>query len=162
MALVDFVITSVPLAHIFGRLGCLLNGCCYGKLYSGIFAVSYPARSLQWCHQYDMRLISPTAERSLPCHPVQLYEAALNLVIYLVMVWAYGRRKRDGQITALYLLTYPLGRFLLEYFRGTERILWWGTPVAQYVSAGLFVIGAGIFFATGRKEAGERPDSKGA
>ena len=47
---------------------------------------------------------------------------------------------------AVYLLTYPVGRFLLEFFRGDERLHWLGLDVAQEISVGMFVIGVALWF----------------
>ena len=74
-------------------------------------------------------------------HPTQLYESAFNLLVYGLLLWFYPRRKQDGQVLALYLLTYPVGRFLLEFFRGDERLRWLGFHVAQEISLSLFAIG---------------------
>ncbi|MCK5849831.1 MAG: prolipoprotein diacylglyceryl transferase [Kiritimatiellae bacterium] len=81
---------------------------------------------------------------ALPVHPVQLYESAFNLAIYFFLFWAYRRRKTDGGILALYLLTYPVGRFFIEFMRGDERIPYMGLSVAQALSIALFIIGVMI------------------
>jgi len=141
LPLLDFVITSVPLGHIFGRIGCFLNGCCYGARYDGLFSVRYPADS-----EY-----APTG---FSVHPVQLYEAAANLVVYGLLLWMYRHRRRDGQVLALYLTTYPVIRFLLEFLRGDERERW-GLTVAQDVSVALFVVGVGLWIWSSR---GKRTD----
>jgi len=154
-ALLDFVITSVPLAHFFGRIGCFLNGCCFGRVYDGMFAVRYPAESLAWWHHVGAGRISRFRSESLPVHPVQLYEAGFTLILYFLMMWAFPRRKRDGRITALYLMAYPAGRFLLEMLRGDERMRWMGMTVAQVVSVLFFVAGAVLLVSsrTDRNEA---------
>ena len=52
----------------------------------------------------------------------------------------------DARLLALYLLTYPVGRFLLEFFRGDERLHWLHLDVAQEISIALFAIGAVLWF----------------
>jgi len=134
----DFVVTSLPLGHAFGRVGCFLNGCCHGTVHDGLLAVRYPAESLAWYEQLDRGMITRLDLRSLPVHPVQLYEAAFNLFLYGVLVWAYRRRTRNGRVLALYLLTYPAARFLLECLRGDARMHLGPLSMAQWVSlAGL-------------------------
>ena len=83
LALCDYVASALPLGHAFGRLGCLINGCCYGA-----------ACSLPWS------IFQQGARR----HPVQLYEVIANLVIYMFLFFAYRRRKRNGEILALYCI----------------------------------------------------------
>jgi phosphatidylglycerol:prolipoprotein diacylglycerol transferase len=143
----DFVITSLPLSHALGRVGCLHNGCCHGKIYNGFLAVRYPGygypdESIPWHDQYVAHLVNWNTPKSLPVVPVQLFETAFNLVLYLVLVWVYRRRTRDGYVSALYLLMYPVARFALEFLRGDERMVWpGGLDVAQIISIGLFAGG---------------------
>jgi len=143
-ALFDFVITAVPLAHAFGRIGCFLNGCCYGREWHGPLAVRYPPHSGPWCDQVDAGLITRFSPRSAPVHPVQLYEAAANILLYLGLVWLYRRRRRDGTVLAAYLLTYPVLRFWLETLRGDPRMPVLGLSVAQGISVGLFAVGLAL------------------
>jgi len=156
LSLLDFVVTSVPLGHFFGRIGCFLNGCCHGKEYTGSFAVTFPGfpnESPAWIAQYGARHIDRYALRSLPAHPVQLYEAAFNLFVFALVVLTYRRRKREGTTTAVYLLAYPLGRFALEFLRGDERMRWpaVGLSVAQILSIVLFVTGLVLLLLPGRR-----------
>ena len=123
LALGDFVITALPLGHALGRIGCFLNGCCYGVPGNGSWCVALPAVD------------------GIPRQPVQLYEAAFNLTLYVVLTLAYRARRPSGSVVALYLLTYPMGRFLLEFLRGDERLHWIGLTHAQVISVAAFVIG---------------------
>jgi prolipoprotein diacylglyceryltransferase len=58
---IDLVATSVPLAHAFGRIGCLMHGCCHGALTTSPFGVSYPPNSMAWVGQVDAGLITEQA-----------------------------------------------------------------------------------------------------
>jgi len=49
LSVLDFVATSVPLAHAFGRVGCFLNGCCHGIVHQGLLSVRYPATRWTAC-----------------------------------------------------------------------------------------------------------------
>ena len=121
----DFVITALPLGQAIGRIGCFLNGCCYGA------PGAWP-----WC------VSVAGAER----HPVPLYETFFCLALYGILVWYYRRRPRSGRVFALYLILYPLGRFLLEFWRGDERLQWLGMNVAQELSLVLLASGVLIWF----------------
>jgi len=144
LVVLDLAAISVPVAHAIGRIGCFLNGCCHGREYDGLFAVSYPAKSLAWWLQVDAGRITRLAPRSLSVHPVQLYEATFNLALYFVVMWAYRCRKRNGSVSALYLLIHPAGRFCLEFLRGDKRMRWMGLSIAQLVSIVLFISGCGM------------------
>jgi phosphatidylglycerol---prolipoprotein diacylglyceryl transferase len=127
----DFVITALPLGHALGRIGCFLNGCCYGR--------PAPAGWRLWTGGLDRV-------------PVQLYEAVFNLAVYALLTWFYVRRRRgrQGMVLALYLLTYPVGRFLLEFLRGDDRLRWGAFTAAQAISLSLFAIGFAVLFAARR------------
>ena len=141
----DLVVTSVPLAHAFGRVGCVLNGCCFGRLHENWPAIRYPSGSLAWWQHLHMDMIDRSALQSMPVHPVQLYESICNLLIYVLLVLVYRRHRRAGIVAATYLMVYPVVRFLLEFLRGDERLRY-GTPlsVAQYMSILLFACGCAI------------------
>ena len=155
-SLFDFVVTSVPLAHAFGRIGCLLNGCCFGKPAALWCAVRYPAASPAWWSQVQMSLLHITDPESrtpsLPVHPIQIYESLYNLAVYGLLVYLYKRRKPHGVVAAAYLLAYSIGRFCLEFLRGDERLLRDATHLsaAQYTSIFLFLLGCGILLWKGR------------
>ena len=150
-ALCDFVVIPLPLAHALGRIGCFLNGCCYGKEYDSVCAVIFPERSYAWYGQIYAGKIASIAPHSLPMHPVQLYEAAFNFVFFFVLISMYRRKKRDGIIMSLYLLTYPLARFCFEFLRSDERMRWMGFSVAQWLSIGLILLGCWIWWWTRKK-----------
>lgn len=129
----DALAPSVPLGYVFGRLGCLMNGCCYGRACSLPWAIKFPAS-----HE--------TAGTAV--HPTQIYDSVLSLATYLFLAWMYRRKKFDGQIFALYLVCYAFTRSFVEYFRGdyTEVHITGGflTP-AQLISVG--ILAAGIVLA---------------
>lgn len=141
LQVLDLAMVPLPLAHAIGRLGCLMNGCCFGDLCRHWPAIQFPAHSLPWYRQVELHLIDRTATQALPIHPVQLYEAGANALIYLFLLFLFRRRASAGTVTAMYLILYPISRFLLEFLRGTERQLWGGVPVAQVLSLGLCGLG---------------------
>jgi phosphatidylglycerol:prolipoprotein diacylglycerol transferase len=143
--LLDFVITSVPLAHAFGRVGCFLNGCCYGRVTDVPWGIRYPAESSVWWGQVMQDSLLRFKPASLPVHPVQLYEVAFNLLVYAALWVHYRRRSRSGSTTALYLFLYPVGRFILESLRGDKRAVWFGVSISQWVSIFLIVLGLALW-----------------
>jgi len=143
----DFVVTSVPLAHALGRIGCFLNGCCFGsRTDSACCGVQFPRASIPWYSQYNQKLLGADAPASLPVHPVQLYEAGVNLVVYAVLVWLFRKRLRPGMVMAVYLMLYAMGRFTLEFWRGDrgERLAVWQFSIGQFISLPLFLLGLAL------------------
>ncbi len=141
--LMDFVLTSLPLAHALGRIGCFLNGCCFGNCTSRALGVAFPKGSPPWIAHYSAGQIDQFAEVSLPVHPVQLYEAGYNALIYAVLVLVFRRSRYVGSVSIVYLLLYALGRFALEFLRGdrADRLAVGGLSIAQFVSLFVFVVG---------------------
>ena len=129
--LADILAPSIALGHVFGRIGCLLNGCCYGRECHLPWAIRYPAGQPN----------VPTT----PVHPTQVYEAVLNLGLYVALAWLYRRKKFQGQIFAFYLVGYAVVRSVVECFRGDyplDQLFFGGrlTP-AHLVSAVVLVMG---------------------
>lgn len=140
--MLDYAMTALPLAHALGRIGCFMNGCCFGDICKAGPSIRFPFDSIPWNRQLELDLISISGQQSLPVHPVQLYEAVANLFIFALLVVLYRKRKRYGMVTAVYLLTYPLSRLLLETLRGTHRVMWGPLSSAQGISIGLMAVGA--------------------
>ncbi len=119
-SLADFAVTALPIGHALGRFGCFLNGCCFGT-----------ETDLAW------GVFLHGAVR----HPTPLYETAFNGLLYVVLLGAYFRKRRDGTVFAIYMMIYPAGRFVMEFLRGDERVPGFGLNAAQDISLILFVIG---------------------
>ncbi|MGD9612165.1 MAG: prolipoprotein diacylglyceryl transferase [Kiritimatiellia bacterium] len=133
--LADFAIPALAIGHALGRVGCFLNGCCYGR----------PAGDHACGFAYPPVCEPGKLFPGVPLFPVQIIESAALLAIWAVLLFAYPRRKKDGAVFALYLLLYPPVRFALEYLRGDERQSWLALDVAQVTSLALFLIGLALF-----------------
>ena len=99
----DALAPSIALGHVFGRIGCLMNGCCYGSACSLPWAIHFPVE-----HHTGGRGV----------HPTQLYEAGLNRLLYIVLEKVYRKKRFDGQVFGLYLIAYAVLRVGVEFFRG--------------------------------------------
>jgi phosphatidylglycerol:prolipoprotein diacylglycerol transferase len=87
------------------RVGCFLNGCCYGRPTLHPFGVVAGG-------SYD------NARNGIPSHPAQLYELAATLAIFGLLWWRRTRRSFEGEIAALFLVLYGAFRIVNEFFRG--------------------------------------------
>ncbi len=105
-AMLDVMAVTTCLVHAFGRLGCFLAGCCYGKPTASVMGVTFTN---------DVCFAKPL---HTPLHPTQLYEAFFILAVMSVLLFLRSRRKFYGQLFFIYLLAYASGRFVIEYFRG--------------------------------------------
>lgn len=91
-----------------GRIGCLLNGCCYGAPTSLPWGIS--------CSHYPQALV----------HPTQLYETVACAVLAVTLHWGWTRRRRDGQIAFWSIVGYALWRFCNEGLRGDHDVFAYG------------------------------------
>lgn len=131
--LADVLTPSIALGSVFGRIGCLMNGCCFGRTCDLPWAIRFPADHFTG---------------GLPVHPTQIYDGLLNLTLYLGLAWLFRhRRKFDGQIFATYLMCYAFTRSIAEAFRGdyNDAHLHGGLTPAHLVSVGIFVAGVVAF-----------------
>jgi phosphatidylglycerol:prolipoprotein diacylglycerol transferase len=137
----DVVAPSIALGTFFGRLGCFLNGCCYGDQCRLPWALSFPRESPAWWHHVHAGLISKGSPESLPIHPTQLYSALDGLVLLILLSAYYPLRRRDGEVMGLLMITYPITRFLIEYIRNDEAAFLMGLTISQTISVFLLLSG---------------------
>ena len=142
----DVIAPSIAVGIFFGRLGCFLNGCCYGDACELPWAVSFPKESPPWAHHAFLKLIARDAPWSLPIHPTQIYAAIDGLVLLLLLSAYYPLRRRDGEVMALLMVTYPVTRFVVEFLRNDEGAFFAGMTISQNISLALFTTGI-IFWA---------------
>lgn len=142
----DVLIPSVALAQGFGRIGCFFAGCCYGHETDSIIGVVF----------HDS-LYAPNGVKLLP---TQLISSGLNFLHFGILLWFAGRKKGNGQVGALYLILYSIGRFFLEFYRGDMLRGNVGTlSTSQFISIFIFIVGIVIFVLSGKKKTEENPCS---
>ena len=140
----DVLAPSIALGSVFGRIGCLLNGCCYGRACSLPWAIRFPAGD------------NTGVPVGVPLHPTQIYDALLNLLLYFFLAWLFRRKKFDGQIFATYLLCYALTRSTVELFRGDYNAAHqhFGMTPAQLISVPIFFTGLALAVLLSRRPPG--------
>ena len=139
--MMDAIAPALALGIAFGRIGCFLNGCCYGDVCRLPWAVTFPQKSSPWYHQVDLGLIPTNALRSLPIHPTQLYSSLDGLILLLLLTAYYPLRRRDGEVMALMMVAYPVTRFLIERLRNDEPRMVFGLTISQAISVVVFAAG---------------------
>ncbi|HEV3162572.1 MAG TPA: prolipoprotein diacylglyceryl transferase [Isosphaeraceae bacterium] len=140
----DVIAPAIALGIALGRLGCFLNGCCYGDVCDPRqipWAVSFPQESSPWRDHVEHGLISRSAPRSLPVHPTQIYSAIDGLVLLFLLNAYFPLRRRDGEVMALLMVTYPITRFLIEFLRNDEPAFFGGLTISQNISVALLACG---------------------
>jgi phosphatidylglycerol:prolipoprotein diacylglycerol transferase len=137
----DILAPSVALGHFFGRLGCFAAGCCWGKPVA--WGVRFPSTSLVFEDYVARGALPATAEVTPALHPVQLYEAGGELVLFFAL-YLVGRRKRwDGQVLVAYLVGYSILRFVVELYRGDaiRKFVVAGLSTSQTIALGAAALG---------------------
>jgi phosphatidylglycerol---prolipoprotein diacylglyceryl transferase len=138
----DILAPSVALGIAIGRLGCFLNGCCWGKI-SYKWGMTFPARNEPpvFAQQVFDGLIPKDALCSLPVIPAQLYESLACLAIFLGLLLTRKYKRFDGFLFWLFILAYSAFRFAIEYFRYYDANFIWGAlTVSQVTSIALFLL----------------------
>jgi phosphatidylglycerol:prolipoprotein diacylglycerol transferase len=116
--ILDLIVPFVALAQAIGRVGCLLNGCCLGKV--STFGLYFPARQT---------VLIPT----------QLYSSLILIFIYVILRLLQQRPHREGQIFFAYLLLYSLKRFFIEFWRENDATFG-GLSLFQIISIAVFAV----------------------
>jgi phosphatidylglycerol:prolipoprotein diacylglycerol transferase len=155
--LADCIAPGLLLGLAIGRLGCFLNGCCYGGPCDLPWAVRFPPESPPWLDQAARGLLPVAGAAggqpwSLPIHPAQVYAAVDAALLALLAIAFTPLARRDGQVFALVLTLHPIARLLLEAIRVDEPPAL-GTPfsISQLVSLVLVALGAALWWWTFRQ-----------
>jgi len=109
----DLLAPCAMIILAIGRIGCFLNGCCYGKP-----APEWLPLKKLWIYPLG-RL--PLELEGIPLHPTQLYCSLLSALIVLFLIWRSRRKKFPGEVFWLMLFLYSLTRFFIEFFRADQR-----------------------------------------
>ena len=121
----DLLLPAVALAQGFGRLGCFLAGCCYGRPTTLPIGVVFPAGSF--------------APAGVPLLPTQLISAAGDLLLAALLARLDRRPHPAGQVGCLYLIFYSVGRFLIEFLRNDYRGEVGFLSTSQFISVGVLL-----------------------
>lgn len=155
LKIVDVVIPSAALGLGFGRIGCFMNGCCFGKIAPHMpWAMQFP-RTLDktgmvdgspvFIHQYELGFVHLSDSHSLPVHPTQLYSFLADVALFFVLSVFFKYRKRDGEVLFLFGIIYSIIRFCMELLRGDNPLFFSLFTVAQIISIGMFVVSVTLF-----------------
>ena len=158
----DLMFPYAPLAHGIGRIGCFLNGCCYGRPSDVPWAI--PARRVPWDlskevignagfldHLRRFSDVSVNSHWSHPMHPTQLYSfVGLVMICGVILLLRKRWNPYPGFTMPVYFFLYGVFRFIVEFYRGDHNpvhIL--GLSDQQLFSVAFAVFGAALFVVLG-------------
>ena len=116
----DLVIPYIALGQAFGRIGCYLNGCCYGIMAPDNFLLGRR-------------------------HPTQLYSAVLLVIIFFILIGWQGRKRFNGEVFLGYCILYPCKRFFIEFLRADNPRIFLGLTISQLISAAALLTALCVF-----------------
>ena len=128
LSYLDLMIPSVALAQGFGRIGCFLAGCCYGRETDSCLGVVFTN--------------SDFAPNGVKVLPTQLFMAGGDLLLMAVLLWYASKRPMRGRTSMLYLILYSIGRFAIEFLRNDNRGTVGVLSTSQFIA--IFTLLAGI------------------
>jgi phosphatidylglycerol---prolipoprotein diacylglyceryl transferase len=131
---------GLALGHAIGRVGCFAAGCCYGK---------------PTTHFWGVTFTNPLAQAwvgtplGVPLEPTQLFESAVELANFFILMWLFKRKSFDGQVFAAYLFLYGVARYFLEFIRddpGRGEVFGGIMSGTQLIAIGLVITGGLIWW----------------
>jgi phosphatidylglycerol---prolipoprotein diacylglyceryl transferase len=147
--LADALAPGAGVGIAIARLGCFLNGCCFGEVCRYPWGVRFPRQHLSYLLQIDKRLLPPDAAAPLPVHPLQLYFAVTGLLIAALLYRLRRHKRYDGQVGLLFLVLFSATSAVWEPLRAdtVDRVyigpwpqLLWITALMTVVATTLLVI----------------------
>lgn len=159
----DLVMPEIALAQGFGRLGCFLAGCCYGEITTSRFGVVFPESSG----------FAPSGVRLVPTQLMSACGDFLNMALLMFIAYKFGYtawknlKNKDvgrkhllaGDVGLIYFITYGVGRFIIEFFRGDVRGSIGVLSTSQFISVIAVVLGV-VLLVINHKFVGEFYDKK--
>jgi phosphatidylglycerol:prolipoprotein diacylglycerol transferase len=168
----DTFAPALTLGIVLLRVGCFLGGCCWGDICASPerlkivgdrawaeqvqtipslcragwpLCVRFPAGSPAYYQHLTAGLLTPTSDRSLPVHPVQLYEAGAALALLAVLLSVDGRLRTWGELFLLFVIGYSIIRFNVEWFRADNPLVACHLTLSQWASIGCASLCAAVW-----------------
>lgn len=134
----DMAGLTIPVGLGFGRMGCLLAGCCFGTVSHGPDGLVFPSNSPASEWQSKHELLGSRFLPSLPVHPTQVLESLASFgIAAFCLLYLHGRKRYDGQVFLAFVALYAAARFLIEFWRSDDRGGLLGLSTSQLVGVGL-------------------------
>lgn len=131
---------GLALGHAIGRLGCFAAGCCYGKPTTHFWGVTFTnPLAAAWVG----------TPLGVPLEPTQLFESAVELANFFILMWMFKRKSFDGQVFGAYLFLYGVARYFLEFIRddpGRGSVFGGIMSGTQLIAIGLVITGGLIWW----------------
>jgi len=148
------ILYPFPLFAALTRINCFLKGCCFGKLYEGIFAVKYPPASLASRLHHAQALIPSRYVASYTVHPTQLYIVFSMFCLFILAAIMKKLKVKKNIIAGTVLSGYGFFNFFIEFSR-EEPLVFNFVTMGQIMEIILFFLGLYLIFKTKEEEISE-------
>ncbi|MDR4506833.1 MAG: prolipoprotein diacylglyceryl transferase [Candidatus Brocadiaceae bacterium] len=155
LKIIDIVAPSTALGLAIGRIGCFMNGCCFGKVALHLpWGICFPKTydktgmvdgSPAFLYQCNQGLIHLSDVKTLPVHPAQLYAFLSNLALFFILNLFFAYRKKNGEVVLLFGMLYAVIRYSMESLRGDNPLYFNLLTIAQIISIIVFIISSFLF-----------------
>jgi phosphatidylglycerol:prolipoprotein diacylglycerol transferase len=137
---------TVGIGIAIARVGCFLQGCCFGTVCTVPWGIRFSRDTYIYQFHRELGMLPPDAIRSAPIHPLQLYFAAAGLLLTAIALWLQPRKRYDGQVGLVVLLTYSVGSAALELLRADyyPRVYWGPLPQLEWIALALTAASAAL------------------
>ena len=135
---------SLALGAAFGRVGCYLNGCCFGEISASPLAQRFIPWGLSAKNQLARDIVSTLGSQPYPVFPSQVVSAVSNFLIFLVLYLIIRpRHKKAGVPLGSWFMMYSVFRFFIEFFRADARGLFFNGLLSssQLIAITVFIVG---------------------
>lgn len=132
LEVLDLIVPGIAIAQGFGRIGCFLAGCCYGKETDIFCGVTFPINSLALS---GVKLI-----------PTQLFSSAFDFILGGFLILVARKTKIKGSTVSIYIIVYSIGRFIIEFLRNDPRGSVWILSTSQFISIFTLIVGIAILY----------------
>ncbi len=140
----DIAAPAIALGHSIARIGCLMAGCCHGKVCELPWAITFKAAG-------------SIAPLNVPLHPTQIYSSISNFSIFVFLMLIRKKKKFDGQVFWIYVLIYAILRSIIELFRGDhQRGFFWVFSTSQTIGILMSVLSVFMLYYLMKKNKDER------
>ncbi len=133
----DIVLPSVAIAQGFGRIGCLLAGCCYGAETDSPIGIIF--------------INSDYAPNGVNLYPTQIFSSIACFILAAILIIHLRKAKRTGSTGSLYLILYSIGRSIIEVFRNDFRGEIGILSTSQFISIFILIIGIALYVLSHKK-----------
>lgn len=132
LELLDSTVPGLAIAQGFGRIGCLMAGCCYGAETDSPISIVFPEGSL--------------APSGVHLHPTQIYSSIFDFLLGIFLLWYIKKSNKSGKVVGAYFIAYSIGRFLIEFLRNDPRGNVGVLSTSQFIAIFTLIIGIVFFY----------------